>query len=201
MVPKVIAICGVMRSGKDTIANYICEKYDYKHVKIADTLKKTVSVLFGFTQEQLECESKDSIDKSWGITPRAAMQFLGTEIMQYEIQKLLPNIGRKFWISSVVAKLNSKDVYVISDMRFVHEYEYLVEHFQKENVYVIKVQRPNIVSSQHASEKEFEQIKEDILIVNDSCISSLQKKIDDLLSVKLNNSPAGDHVNVCNSCL
>ncbi len=28
------------------------------------------------------------------------MQFLGTDIFQYKIQELLPNMGQKFWIKS-----------------------------------------------------------------------------------------------------
>ena len=42
MSPKIIAICGVMRSGKDTIANHLVENYGYENVKIADTLKRVL---------------------------------------------------------------------------------------------------------------------------------------------------------------
>ena len=135
---KIIAICGLMRSGKDTVADYICQRKGYTKVHIADTLKKTMHLLFGFTHDQLEGRSKDVIDPNWGITPRAAMQFFGTEVMQYKIQELISSVGRTFWIASLVSQLKQhpEKIYVISDLRFIHEHDYLKEHFQ--NVYVIK---------------------------------------------------------------
>ena len=193
--PKIVAVCGVMRSGKDTVSNHLCDKYGYENVKIADTLKKTVSMLFNFNHDQIEGSLKDTIDPYWGITPRKAMQFFGTEVMKYEIQKILPDVGRTFWMSSLVSKLDSMPtdkLFVVSDMRFIHEYEYLVNHYKKENVFVIKLNRPSIQSSTstHQSEKEIELIKEDILICNDGTITCLYKKIDDCMKnlIKLNYS-------------
>lgn len=195
MSPKIIAICGVMRSGKDTIANHLVENYGYENVKIADTLKRVVSILFGFSHDQIEGNAKDKVDDHWGITPRAAMQFFGTEIMQYQIQRLCPDIGRTFWMSSLCAKLNAlpKDKqFVISDLRFVHEYEYLVKTFGIENVYVMKVSRTNLplnVGCQHVSERDYEAIPENIKICNDDTLPSLYKKIDDIMA---NQNPQRD---------
>ena len=188
--PKIIAICGLMRSGKDTIANYLSEKYGYQNVKIAETLKKMMGLLFGISSDQLEGDSKDVTDPHWGITPRSALQFFGTEVMQIEVQRLLPDIGRTFWISSFVKNLHKTSpqspLYVISDMRFVHEYEYLIKHFHKDNVLVLKVKRNPASSTpqSHVSEMEFELIKEDVLIYNDDSIKSLQNKIDNLMVVR-----------------
>lgn len=189
MTPKIIAICGVMRSGKDTIANHLVENYGYENIKIADTLKKVVSILFGFSHDQIEGASKDKVDEHWNITPRSAMQFFGTEIMQYQIQRLCPNVGRTFWMSSLCAKLSTQPQekrFVISDLRFVHEYEYLIKTYGVENVYVMKVFRTNIslnTSCQHASEKDYESIPENVKIYNDDTIESLYKKIDDILII------------------
>ena len=174
-----------MRSGKDTVADYICTKKGYTKVHIADALKKTVQVLFGFTQEQLETDRKDVIDPNWGISPRAAMQFLGTEVMQYKIQELLPHIGRTFWIASLVSQLKRcpEKTFVISDLRFIHEHDYLKQHFK--NVRVIKVMNPNIKHSclhAHNSEQEFKKIEENHIIINNSDLTSLYQKIEALLS-------------------
>ena len=185
-LPKIIAVCGLMRSGKDTVSNYLVDQYGYQNVKIADTLKKTLGVLFGFNHDQLEGNKKDALDPYWEITPREAMQFFGTEIMQYEIQKLLPNIGRKFWMSSLLGKLSTDpdQLYVISDMRFVHEYECLVNKFDRKNVFIIKISRPDVTCNpcKHSSESEYEFIKEDVMIINDDTITSLHKKIDNLIN-------------------
>jgi len=187
MVPRIIAICGYKRSGKDTIANYLC-KHGYKNVKIADQLKTMVKQLFNFTQDQLELDEKENIDSRWEISPRQVMQFFGTEIMQYEIQKLLPNIGRTFWIKSFIEKYlvsNNDEKYVISDMRFLHEYEEL----KKYNVFVIMVQRDvddnsNKEHETHSSEKEYLQIPTDIIITNNSTIDDLLIKVDNAIATK-----------------
>ena len=187
--PKIIALCGLMRSGKDTIADHLTEHYNYTHMKIAGTLKTVVGTLFNFTPDQLENDTKDVIDPHWGITPRAAMQFVGTEIMQYEIQRLLPNIGRTFWMKSLIAKIQKAPVdtrFVISDMRFKHEYQYLVDTYSREDVYVIRVTRPGYnvtgASTSHVSEHEFTGIPANLEVINDSTIESLYKKIDSALS-------------------
>lgn len=190
MVPQIIAICGYKRSGKDTIANYLC-KYGYKNIKIADQLKTVIKQLFNFTDDQLELDEKENIDKRWKISPRQAMQFFGTEIMQYEIQKLLPDIGRTFWIRSFIEKYlvntdaNNNEKYVISDMRFLHEYEEL----KKYNIFVIMVNRNtidtiNMINEHHSSEKEYLQIPADIILNNNSTIKDLLIKIDNAITTK-----------------
>lgn len=201
MVPRIIAICGHKRSGKDTIANYLA-KYGYKNIKIADQLKTMVKQLFNFTDAQLELDQKEDIDQRWEISPRQVMQFFGTEIMQYEIQKLLPNIGRTFWIKSFIEKYRlsatentesentetenagtETDKYVISDMRFLHEYEEL----KKYNIFVIMIKRDSTTNKTidfHASENEYIKIPADIVINNDGTIEDLLIKIDNAISTK-----------------
>lgn len=183
MSRKIVAICGKARCGKDTIANIFVQN-DYVHLKIAGQLKEVTKLLFGFTHEHVEGDHKDIVDEYWGITPRKALQFVGTEMMQYKIQELLPHIGRNFWITNLVKQINTeysdKNI-VISDMRFVHEYTEL----SKCGVYVIKVDRPNqdiITDSTHVSEKDFENIPYDIQIQNDCSIDVLCKKINDTIS-------------------
>lgn len=183
----IIAICGPKRSGKDTIADHLISKYNYEKIKIADPLKSVTKELFGFTEDQIgETDAKDIIDERWGITPRKALQFFGTEVMQYKIQELLPDIGRKFWINRLVAGLPMKDSkYVISDLRFLHEYEELYKK-TKDNLCIIKVFRPDKTDEKdtHVSELEYKEIKEDILLINDGNIGDLLVKLDNALTRK-----------------
>jgi dephospho-CoA kinase len=180
---KIIAICGMKRSGKDTIADHIISKYDYEKIKLADPLKKAVQILFNFTDDQVgDSDDKDKIDPNWGITPRKVMQFFGTEIMQYKIQEILPTIGRKFWINSLISNMNMNPTkkYIISDLRFLHEYEELI----KQNVFIIKVTRKTELLNEdnHISEEEWQNIPENLLINNDSDIDSLLIKVDNALT-------------------
>lgn len=164
-LPQVIAICGAKRSGKDTIASIISEKYGYEHIKIAHKLKQVCKILFNFTDEQLECDCKEDVDPHWNISPRQAMQFIGTDVMQYEIQRILPNIDRRFWIQSISRDIdmNKNTKYVISDLRFHHE----VDELRKRNAMIIKIERPTRSSiDSHISETEYLNISPDILVKN-----------------------------------
>jgi hypothetical protein len=171
-LPRIIGICGRRRCGKDTLANYLMSEHGYTNRKIADDLKKIVKILFGFTDSQLETDEKDMVDASWGITPRKSMQFIGTEVMQFKIQDILPTIGRKFWIDAFIKKyVNLEDRIVISDLRFLHEYEELKKH----NVFVIRIERPMHQGEpdEHASEKEYMEIPANMVLHNTGSVDEL----------------------------
>ena len=190
MLPKIIAVCGYKRSGKDTIAKYLNKKYNYKHLKITYKLKECLKLLFDLRDHELETDKKEKINKKWNVTPRKLMQFIGTEIFQYKIQEILPDIDKKFWIrtfltDSLVNNLrNKKDFHiVISDIRFIHEYEEL----KKLNIpiSVIKVTNDNIMIDSneelHISEREFIKIPYDKEILKNSTFDDMYKKIDEYI--------------------
>lgn len=51
---KVIAFSGFKRSGKDTAADYICDKYGFERVAFADPLKDEVAHKFGIPRSHLD---------------------------------------------------------------------------------------------------------------------------------------------------
>jgi dephospho-CoA kinase len=187
---KIIAITGLKRSGKDTIADYISYKYKYEHMKISSTLKSACEILFGFSLKQMETDEKDVVDKDMGITPRLAMQFFGTEIMQYKIQEIMPGVGRCFWINLLLKNIgsNNDSRIVISDMRFLHEYTRMKE---MHDIFVIKVCRNRQGATQqtqdmHPSELEWQTIPENELIENNGSIQDLFDKIDKIVGATTN---------------
>jgi hypothetical protein len=189
MLPRVIAICGLKRSGKDTIADYLCEEHGYEKIKIAAPLKDALKVMFGFSDEQIEGDSKDVIDIKWGITPRKVMQFFGTEVMQYQIQDLLPNVGRTFWIKSLMEQHISKfphKKYVIPDLRFKHEYTLLNNANCGVEFWMVERKRSESSKScinsecSHSSEREYLEIPVCQRFVNETK-QKLYKDIDEYL--------------------
>lgn len=187
---KMIAICGQKRSGKDTIANIICDNYpNYKNVKISGHLKDTLKLLFNFNDEQIEGDLKDIKDDYWDIEPRKLMQFIGTEIMQYEIQKVLPNIDRKFWIKTFINKyikecINDSNKLIVTDLRFIHEYDELKKH----NFIIIKVENNNLTNNDdHISETEYLKIPSDYIIKNNGTIKDLKINIHNVMSIIIRN--------------
>jgi len=178
-LPRVIALCGKKRVGKDTIADYLHQKYGYQNVKFAEPLKAAVKALFGFSDEQIET-NKEQIDPRWQITPRETLQFFGSEIMQYQIQKILPEIGREFFSRSLLAKYNKdSDRIVISDMRFLHEYSAIAGI---SNSLVIKIIKSDVDDGdKHISEVELEKIDPEDIIVNDGSFEELHIQIENIL--------------------
>jgi len=192
---NIIAICGAKRSGKDVLAKYLVATRGFKKLSFAEPLKKAVKELFNFNDIQVGIDEenavgneKDIIDERWGISPRKALQFFGTEIMQHAIDELVPNTNRGFLADILLSRIsgNSCDSYVISDMRFLHEYNKLKSSAKVRKVrslIVVKISRPSINLSEgirdtHISENEYIDIPYDVEIVNDGAISDLTDLFD-----------------------
>lgn len=187
MPQRIIALCGYKRCGKDTVADYLVGHYGYTKQKFASPLKEMCKHLFGFSDDQLETDSKDQTDATWNITPRRALQFVGTELMQYRINELLPDMGRLFWTKKLCKTINScpDERHVISDLRFLHEYHYMKQLYGS-RFQVIKVINTRIASSTpndlHVSEKEWLEIPHDQLLENSGSFTELYKKCDHLFT-------------------
>jgi len=189
---NIIAICGAKRSGKDVLAKHIVANRGFKKLSFAEPLKKAVRELFNFTdiqvgidEENAMGDEKDIIDERWGISPRKALQFFGTEIMQHNIGGLIPNTNRGFLADILLSHISGDacDGYVISDMRFLHEYNKLKSSAKVRSLIVIKINRPSInipddKGDTHISEKEYLDIPYDVEIVNDGTIKDLTDLFD-----------------------
>ena len=170
---KIIALCGFKGCGKDFVANYISETYNYEHLKISTKLKEVSKTLFDINDEQIEGNKKETIDERWNITPRQMLQFVGTDMFQYKLQELIPECERNFWIQAFVNGIkakNAKDI-VISDMRFLHEYIYLKKHLPTYELIVIRIDNSTKINAYniqdtHISETEYKRIPIDFQITN-----------------------------------
>ena len=192
---NIIAICGAKRSGKDVLAKHLVATRGFKKLSFAEPLKKAVRELFNFNdiqvgidEENAVGDEKDIIDERWGISPRKALQFFGTEIMQHSINELIPNTNRGFFADILLSRIsgNSCDSYVISDMRFLHEYnklKSLTKACDACSLIVVKISRPSINIAEvkrdtHISENEYIDIPYDVEIINDGAISDLTDLFD-----------------------
>ncbi len=155
---------------------------------ISEPLKKAVKELFNFTdiqvgidEENANGDEKDNIDERWGISPRKALQYFGTEIMQYKINELIPNANRGFFADILLSQIVENEKYVISDLRFLHEYDKIKDL----NIIVIKVIRPSIIKKmdEHISENEYENIPGCIELLNDGSIERFLENFE-LLNIK-----------------
>lgn len=139
----IIGITGLISSGKDTIADYLCTFHGFKRISFASSLKDAVSLVFGWDRELLEGSTKSSREwreekDSWwsnrlgmDITPRWILQYWGTEVLRNHFHS-------EIWIASVENKLRlSKDNIVITDCRFPNE----IEAIKKVNGITCRVER------------------------------------------------------------
>lgn len=124
----IIGICGLIGSGKDTIADYLQNIHQFRRESFAHTLKDAVSSVFGWDRELLEGRTKESrawreeVDQWWAdrlnmpnLTPRWVLQYWGTEVCRR-------GFNDDIWIASLENKLRkTKDDIVISDCRFPNE--------------------------------------------------------------------------------
>ena len=210
---NIIAICGAKRSGKDVLAKHLVATRGFKKLSFAEPLKKVVKELFNFNdiqvgidEENAVGDEKEIIDERWGISPRKALQFFGTEIMQHAIDELIPNTNRGFLADILISRISgnscdSCDSYVISDLRFLHEYNKLkssVKVGKIRSLIIVKISRPAVnisevaggvrcvggaggaggVRDTHISENEFIDIPCDVEIINDGSISDLKDLFD-----------------------
>ena len=182
--PRIIAVCGAKRAGKDTVADHLVASYGYEKVKFASALKAVVGSLFGLGCDQLEGDRKDVVDPNWGVTPRHLLQFFGTEIMQYRVQECLPGIGRRFWAEKLfrdIGPMTADRRIVVSDVRFPHE----VEEIAKKSMgsfAVIRVDRGVSVEDTHPSEMEYMLIDASIVLRNAGSIEDLLASVDDAMT-------------------
>ena len=180
--PEIIAICGLKRAGKDTLARYIALKYGYKHVKISSTLKSIIKTAFNVTDDDLEASHKDQIHPKLGVSTRTVMDFIGTHVFQYELQKILPDVKRCFWINQLIENEQSHFPIVISDLRFQHE----IDKLRAFRCLVIRIEKDGVCSDSLDSEKESGQLNVDFTLHNNDTPKSLFKSFDEVyISSKL----------------
>ena len=90
----VIGICGLISSGKDTIADYLIKEHNFHKISFADKLKDSVATMFSWDRELLDGKTiesrewREQVDSYWSaetgrtITPRLVLQEFGTECMR-----------------------------------------------------------------------------------------------------------------------
>lgn len=132
---RVLGICGLAGSGKDTLADYLVKNHGYTKLSFAAAIKDVVAAAFGWDRHLLEGSTpesrawRDRPDAFWSeqlsianFTPRLALQRVGTECFR---DCLHPGI----WIAALQRRVQAiaPRPVVITDCRFPNEVE-LISH-------------------------------------------------------------------------
>lgn len=186
----IIGICGKAGSGKDTIADYLCDHMGYNRDSLAAPIKRLVMDVFGLDEETVyDRVKREQPLPDWpGWTVRKLLQFIGTELMR-------KNIDDRIWVKSLCLRLKrSLGSYVIPDVRIPNEAQMLKETFGDAFI-MIKVVRPgcdgNTVGGIQGHETEKYDIQADHVLVNDSTIEDLWKKVSIVMEMETGNCKTG----------
>lgn len=147
---EIYAISGSAGAGKNTVAEFIKEKYSNKCIEIvsfASKLKDIVSVMFDLPRDKLEGINPE--DRAWreeklehwsyllghDVTPRTLLQDIGTRLIKQ-------NFHNDFWILALDNYIKSKehivDMFIITDCRYPNEMSWIKT---KPNSVLIEVRR------------------------------------------------------------
>lgn len=171
--PILIGLTGRAGAGKDTAADYLCDRYGFMRASFAQPLKTMLEALFepmGIDHAHLyEPPMKNlPIPALGGLSARYAMQTLGTEWGR----RLM---GEDFWVSCLDAQLYlagdhrvpAHDRLVVTDVRFPNEARWIARCGGK----LIRLQREQAglaawPLAAHESEKRIDELRVDLEIHN-----------------------------------
>jgi hypothetical protein len=125
----VVAVVGLIGSGKDSFAQHLVDNHDFLPIAFADALKDVVSHVFCWSRALLEGEGlesrnwRETIDPWWSerlgiphLTPRWVLQNVGTDVMRKHLHPDIWTLNVERRISQMVAS-----GVVITDARFPNE--------------------------------------------------------------------------------
>lgn len=177
MLPNIIGLGYKKNSGKDTVADYLVEKYGYQKMSFAKNLKAAAGIIFGLTHEQMnDTVLKEVTIPTWQKTPRELLQILGEALRQV--------INADVWVNSLYAsdlkEMSAKDKLVFTDVRHHSEAEMLIR--MGGELWRIDRHTPQNEFSGHISETALDSFnKWDHVISNNDSKDNLYYKVDSIL--------------------
>ncbi|WP_299831709.1 adenylate kinase [uncultured Metabacillus sp.] len=164
-----IALIAKMRSGKDTVADYLCEQYGFDKYAFGDELKRYYHELFG------ETEAK----------PREGYQWFGQTLRQRD---------RDIWVRKCFENIDKFDPIhiVVSDLRQPNEYKkckaegYTIVKIECDDELRVKriMQKNdqfNMSNLKHDTEMHIDKFNYDYMINNNGSLEDLYKQVDSLI--------------------
>ncbi len=189
-----IGICGLIGSGKDTVAERLVVEHGYKRDSFAKSLKDAVAAMFNWDRDMLEGRGESSRhwreqpDKFWSerfgreVTPRTILQEFGTEVMRGQMYDGI-------WVDSCIGRYKGENT-VISDTRFPNEIKrikecggviLLVKRFKDPDWFTSYVEGNIEPKGIHSSEYMWAKSEFDYTIENNGSLDELNAKVDSFI--------------------
>lgn len=164
---NIIGLSGYARSGKDTVANILVEKYGYKRIAFADPIRDLLYDVDPFVDRNISLRSL--VDEyGWDVAKsypevRRLMQDLGLSARRL--------FGESFWLHQAMKSFATSDKVVVADVRFVNEADTLRQNGGQ----VWRVERPGTEAvNGHISEHALANYNFDNVITNSGSLEDLE---------------------------
>ena len=174
----VIGFSGLKGSGKTTAAEYMVAHHGFMRMSFAGPIKDMLRVLGVFE----DWPKEEPHPLLCGMTPRHALQTLGTEWGR-------DMIGGDIWVNIVKDRIEKFDYYsqrvVIDDVRFKNEVAMIEELNELPNhrglvIYISRKETAN-AGDQHQSEMEVLKLSNDFTIQNGYGVADLYETLDQIM--------------------
>lgn len=173
----IVGLHGLPRTGKDTLAAHLVEKYGFVRVAFADALYQEVSECFEVPVEQLQSDEWKSSPQDALMTWKAkdpeyrrTMKALGYDLFEpqtsrFHLQRFSTEYRRAkddmYWIRRAayrLARIEDHTPIVVSDVRFYPESGMLAQHAASTDrqYTLIEIVREGTVASNHSSDQRLD---------------------------------------------
>ena len=174
---QLVGITGLPRTGKDTVAEYLEDRYGYEPSSFAFNLKKATQALFNLDEfDAFDDTVKDMPIQPWNLSPREMWCALADGVKF----KFGDDIFVRLWAHK--ALLGDAEAVVVSDVR----YEMEADMVRKMGGKIIHLSRPDAPKlagnvAKHSSNNGVEVREGDAVIVNDGSLDDLYDKVDNVM--------------------
>jgi hypothetical protein len=137
----VLALCGLKRAGKDTVARILQDTFRAQGktcstLAFADALRNVCSVAFGVPVEDFSNDLTKDVPHEHlpnRMTPRDALILVGTTMFRKMVDP-------DFWIHAALAQIRRAhfDVVILTDVRFENELQAVREQFDTKTILVVR---------------------------------------------------------------
>jgi len=187
----IIGICGLIGSGKGTVADTLVENHNFQKLSFADKLKDGVATIFSWDRAMLEGDTDESRqwrelkDDFWSnetkmeVTPRLVLQLFGTDCMRNGFHDGI-------WVSLLKKQLlDNPGNYVVPDVRFANEVDMIrdiggeVWEVKRgpDPQWLIEYETTGAEPTVHPSEWRWIKSKKDLVIENNSTLDDLKYQV------------------------
>jgi len=194
---KLIGIGGLFSSGKDTVADYLVEKYGWVKMGMSDPLNDALLTL----NPLIDCQFEGAAELNWETDQRFVRYEIVENALGYTNSKLIPEVrrllqvlgtevgrnmmGENTWIDIAERRINNihrnGQSVILTGLRFPNE----TRMIRQNRGHLWWVNRPELnntgQTATHSSENSVDASNFDHIIENSGSLEELYEKVDKIL--------------------